>query len=442
MKNKIICGDCKDILKTIPEGSVDLIYLDPPFSSNKNYTAIWGENGEELTFKDAGWKEGIKGYIHFLKPRLKECHRVLKDTGSIYVHCDWHANAHIRLMLDEIFGVQNFQNGIVWSYKTGGLSSSHFGRKHDTIFFYSKSDNFLFNVQYAGVSEYRTLGMKFDSGGKPYKKTKQGRRYFNEKGPMLTDVWEIPYLSSVSLERTGYPTQKPEKLLERIIKASSNECDLVLDPFCGCGTAISVAAQLKRNFIGIDCYRKAVIVMNKRLKELCESPKSKYLSKEVSIGHFDWEVVMPETLKDIRKYDGIGFQDWVCDKLGAYKGKRGADKGVDGITYHNDTVVHDCVRRGKLVVPEGTVIQCKQSEKKGVVGITQLKKFNSTVEQHNDVGVMIGWDFSKEAREYILEVDEKRKIYLMRTEDLYNLETREGPYRNSYKTLVDKHKRL
>ena len=218
-------------LKDREAESIDLIYLDPPFFTQKD----WGEY-------DDRWVS-LGDYLKFIKWRLIECHRVLKDTGSIYVHCDWRVNAHIRLMMDEVFGVNNFVNEIIWSYGLGGSSNRSFSSKHDTIFFYSKTKDYYFSKPLVPATSQMMAGQM--------------------KG--ATDVFAIPSLNNMAKERLNYPTQKPEALLERIIKASSNEGDIVLDPFCGSGTTLAVAHRLKRNAIGLDNNKNAINITDKRV---------------------------------------------------------------------------------------------------------------------------------------------------------------------------------
>lgn len=439
--NKIICGDCLDVLKTIEPESVDLIYMDPPFSSNQDYTNIWKPTGEELCFGDS-WDAGVKGYIELLMdPCLKECYRVLKKTGSIYVHCDYHANAHIRILMDEIFGCNNFRNEIIWDYGARAtVRKSGFPNKHDMIFIYSKTFNYCFNPLY---KEYKDKDMKrynkIDDNGKKHALIKRrktdgtiyyGKCYPSEGAPM-TDVWDIPTMASTSKERLGYPTQKPEALLERIIKASSNEGDLVLDPFCGCGTTLAVASKLNRKFIGIDVSRMAVKVMDNRLKNI----------RNISTYDFDWQIVMPDMIEDIKKYDHRNFQDWVCDKLGSYKGKYGADKGIDGITYHDSTVVFDIVRKKKVIVPVGSLIQVKH-HKSSSVGEPVLREFESVLRSNKkDKGIIVAWDFAKTTFSFSLDLQDRGvTIYLVEANDLFKQESLESPYKKKYE--VDKQMKL
>ncbi|MDR1758410.1 MAG: hypothetical protein LBR51_05590, partial [Bacteroidales bacterium] len=239
--NRLILGDCLEVLKTIEPNSVDLIYLDPPFFSERNYEVIWGDEGEIRSFKDrcAG---DIDHYIAWLKERVEKMYDILKPEGSILLHCDWHANAYIRvLILDKLFN-KNLRNEITWIYsRMAAGGQKQLNKCHDTIFWYSKSKNkWTFNVDgirlpYAETSKARA----------GYKKTNLGAAApkseiceLNEKGKFPEDWVDIPFLRGK--ERIGYPTQKPYALLERLIKMASNEGDVVLDPFMGGGTTIAV----------------------------------------------------------------------------------------------------------------------------------------------------------------------------------------------------------
>ncbi|MEE8419111.1 MAG: site-specific DNA-methyltransferase [Dehalococcoidales bacterium] len=299
----LYCGDNLEILrKHIPDDSVDLIYLDPPFCSNRDYrvapeangmpsgsgikafsdTWSWGEDAlntlEEI--KSGGMSglgrflEGITAldgplaaYLVMMTPRLLEIKRVLKDTGSVYLHCNTAASHYLKLLMDMIFGPENFRNEIIWSYKGGGRSRKHFARKHDTIFFYTGSHHWTFNYQDVLVD--RTNRTYFtDKNGERYW-LKYGKKYYlKHDGKVPEDCWaDIEPLHGPYKERLGYPTQKPLSLLERIIKASSNEGDIILDPFCGCGTTLAAARKLDRRWIGIDSNSDALRVTSDRLRE-------------------------------------------------------------------------------------------------------------------------------------------------------------------------------
>jgi len=299
--NQLILGDNLEVLRTIPSDSINLIYIDPPFFSGRTYNVIWGDTNEVRTFYDI-WEGGIDSYLIWLNARLWEMRRVLKKTGSIYVHCDWHASHYIKTEMDKIFGYENFKNSIQWKRQpTRGAkaTSSQYSRNSDTILFYSKTDNAVWNNVYKSYDEHFVatkfrkdktgrlfrdcdLGTysedaikKFEAEGRIYL-TKRGKkrliRYLDEeKGEAIGDIWtDIAEVNSMAKERIGYPTQKPEALLERIIKASSNEGDTVADFFCGGGTTLAVAMKLKRRFIGCDSSRVAVAVTLDRLVKIGE----------------------------------------------------------------------------------------------------------------------------------------------------------------------------
>ena len=293
----LFIADNLDILRGIDSETVDLIYLDPPFNTNKQYKAPIGSPAEGAEFKDI-WKDedvvygqsseiavyyphihqiiqasahtadnSMMIYLMAMSIRLIEMHRILKPTGSIYLHCDPTASHYLKLVMDAVFEHDNFRNEVVWSYRTGGASKTRFAEKHDVILFYSKSGNCNFNPQkeksYTKSKSRRPGFINYGGGIAEFFEDERG--VFNYVN--MRDVWEISYIGSTSPERTGYPTQKPLALLERIIKASSDEGDVVLDPFCGCATACIAAEQLDRQWIGIDIAASAEDIIKHRLVE-------------------------------------------------------------------------------------------------------------------------------------------------------------------------------
>jgi DNA modification methylase len=269
--NQLILGDNLEILKSLESDSIDLIYLDPPFFSNRNYEVIWGDAGEIRSFQDR-WSGGIDHYIAWLKERVLEMHRLLKPTGSLFLHCDWHANAHIRVyILDKVFGEQNFRNEIVWCYKKWAVAEKSFSKNHDNILFYSKSSEYKYNqlLQERAESTLKRFGNNKIVSGFDDKGNRLPSQTLNEKskGVKMYDWWEIPIIAPSGKERIGYPTQKPEALLERIILCASNEGDTVLDPFVGGGTTVAVADRLKRQWLGIDQSVQAIKVSEMRLQK-------------------------------------------------------------------------------------------------------------------------------------------------------------------------------
>ncbi|MHB9295022.1 putative adenine-specific DNA-methyltransferase [Pillotina sp. SPG140] len=264
--NKLILGDNLKILKKIESETVALIYLDPPFFSNKNYEVIWGDAGEIRSFEDR-WSGGMDQYITWLRPRIEESYRILKKTGSLFVHCDWHADAYIRtLILDPLFGEKNFRNHIIWCY-TGPSSGRirQFNRKHDSIFWYSRGSTWVFNPESVLIS-YKDGSPH--SGGFLEKSGNTLNPKLYTKGKIPETWWvDIAIAARSKKEWMGYPTQKPEKLLERIIKCASNEQDVVVDPFVGGGTTVAVANILARRWIGIDQSAAAIKVSQNRLQK-------------------------------------------------------------------------------------------------------------------------------------------------------------------------------
>ncbi len=250
-------GDNLPFMQRLADGCCDLIYIDPPFGTGR--APRRGKAG----YSDR-WTGGLKAHLAFLFPRLTECHRLLAPHGTIYVHLDWRAAHYVRIQLDTIFGVDHFLNEIIWHYRTGGVARRWFSRKHDTILVYAKK---LGRHRFHQIREgrFRTDGLKYDENGRPYKSTKKGRLYFHADGPALTDVWDLPFLSTVSLERVNWPSQKPLALLKRIVVASSRSGDLVADFFCGSGTTLVAAKEMGRRYLGCDVSRQAVDIARKRV---------------------------------------------------------------------------------------------------------------------------------------------------------------------------------
>ena len=250
-------GDCLDVMRGMDAGSVDLIYLDPPYCTQKN----WGE------FDDR-W-ESFDVYLVFMEERLRECHRVLAETGSLYLHVDPNTSHYLKVMLDGIFGRKNFRNEIVWSYRHFSREGRDFQKTHDVLFRYVAGKVFSWNQQYEQKSEgsLKRWGTK-SVVHEPHPKTGKKRVVASDqesKGVCMRDVWEISGFTGPSHEYCGYPTQKPIALLDRIIQASSNAGDLVLDPFCGSGTTLAAARQLGRRYIGIDQNPNAIELCTDRL---------------------------------------------------------------------------------------------------------------------------------------------------------------------------------
>ncbi len=338
-----------------PDESVDLIYLDPPFNSKANYNKLFNEpsRGEksraQIEAFDDTWhwdseasalalnelaqnrpqiaefiswlsrqgkpQESTAAYLSMMAVRLIELHRVLKSSGSLYLHCDPNASHYLKIVLDAIFGDKNFQNEIIWCYKTGGATKRRFARKHDVILFYSKSaDDFIFNSPKEKSYMMHTYGFK-----KSDFQIDEGGQY---TWVIAKDWWEIPSVGSADKQRLGYPTQKPLALLERIIKASSNKGNTVLDPFCGCGTTIDAAQQLNRRWLGIDVTWLAIDLVEKRLKDTYGAK----ITSAYEVKGKPYDVASAEALANKSKKE---FEIWAISLVGAHP--REHDGGVDGI---------------------------------------------------------------------------------------------------------------
>ncbi|MDY6805277.1 MAG: site-specific DNA-methyltransferase [Cyanobacteriota bacterium] len=264
-------GDCLELLKNLPDEHIDLIYLDPPFFTEKVQKLKTRDRTKEYSYSDI-WGSHQQ-YGEFLFQRICQLKRVLKNTGSIFVHCDRNAAHIIRAILDDIFGENRFQSEIIWSYKRWSNAKKGLLPSHQTIYFYSKSNDFKFHTIYKEYSETTNIDQILqkrarDKDGKAiYARNEDGSIIGGgeKKGVPLGDVWEIPYLNPKAKERVGYPTQKPLLLLERIISMVTDRNDLVLDPFCGSGTTLVAAKLLQRNSIGMDLSEDAISLTKERL---------------------------------------------------------------------------------------------------------------------------------------------------------------------------------
>lgn len=278
--NKILYGNCIDRLQEIDAKNIDLVYFDPPFFTQKKHSLSNRENTKTYEFDDK--YDSLEEYLCLIEKTLIQSKRVLKNTGSVFLHCDKTASHNIRIILDKVFGKENFQSEIVWSYKRWSNAKKGLLNSHQIIFFYSKTENFKFNTLYTDYSATTNLDQilqdreRNENGKSVYKRDENGIAILGKekKGVPLSDVWEIPYLNPKAKERTGYPTQKPVLLLNQIINIATDEGDLVLDPFCGSGTTCVSAKFLKRNFIGIDISKDAVELANSRLEEMIISESS------------------------------------------------------------------------------------------------------------------------------------------------------------------------
>ena len=472
MTNTLYYGDNLDILRQhVPDESVDLVYLDPPFNSNANYNVLFKEQSGEASpaqiraFTDTwewtleaertyeqeiitnpGTPANVKdmvsafrqfigsnplmAYLVMMTPRLVELRRVLKATGSIYLHCDPTASHYLKLLMDTVFGPTNFRNEITWkrygAHNDVGQGSTRFGRVHDIILLYGKGDSVTWHQGFVPLEEsyvkntYRyvdeeterrfsttpltgpggaekgnpvyewnghtrawryskeTMQRLDEEGRLYYSRTGYPRRklYLDEsRGVPLQDVWNDIYsLSGSNSERLGYPTQKPQALLERIIQASSNEADVVLDPFCGCGTAVAAAENLKRRWIGIDVTHLAVALMKSRLRTAFDlQPGADYqvVGEPADVG----------SAQALAEQDRYQFQFWAMSLLEALPrerdGRRGADRGIDGVVHFIDGPRH---------ATKKAIVQVKS----GKVSSPLIRDLKGTVEREKaDLGLFI-----------------------------------------------------
>lgn len=351
--NSLRLGDCLPILKTFENGEVDLFYVDPPFFTQKVHTLTTRDGSTQYSFKDL-WAS-TEAYGDFLIDRLRECHRCLKDSGSLFFHCDDNAGHLARLILDRVFGPDNFQAEIIWSFRRWSNSKKGLMPSHQTILFYSRSEAFKFNTMTTAYSESTNLDqilqkrIRDERGKAIYARDDSGEPLTNgaKKGVPLGDVWEIPYLNPKAKERVGYPTQKPVLLLERIIQLCTDPQDLVVDPFCGSGTTLVAAYLLDRRSIGLDISEEALKLAARRLDDPVKT-ESRLLER--------------------------GRQSYVREDLELLECLKGIDyhpvhrnKGIDAILaaeWHGKPV---CIRiqRSNETVEEAAMALCRAADRKG-----------------------------------------------------------------------------
>jgi len=507
VKNRLYYADNLDILRDhIQDASVDLIYLDPPFNSKRNYNVIYdGATAQAEAFKDTwslkSWQDerqlifidepqryrsvhnvieafekllinstpSLFGYLVTMAIRLVELHRVLKTTGSIYLHCDPTASHYLKLLMDSVFGAENFRTEIVWkrssAHSDAKQGREQHGRIHDVILFFSRGPDWRWNQIYTPYDDsyvdqsykyvdtengrrYRLDNLTGPGGaskGNPkyevmgvtrywrYRKDKmneliaQGRivqtkpdavpaykRYLDEMpGVPLQDIWDdIPPIGARASERLGYPTQKPEALLERIIAASSNEGDTVLDPFCGCGTTVAVAQRLKRKWIGIDITFLAVDLIRQRLLDHYYR-NTQSLNEPAAKAQFDREITMfgiPQDIEGARQLaqkttgDRVRkeFEKWAVFSIGGvYSEVKGSDAGVDGYFYLNEVGADNKPTRVKGLI----------QVKSGHVQVSRIRDFAHVIDREQAVlGVFITLD--PPTRNMVEEIEKMPKVSL------------------------------
>lgn len=469
MSGIFYCGDNLElltVLERVPTESVDLIYLDPPFNSQRTYNIVYKDSRAQAeAFKDHwSWAEGAQqyakvleasttpprlrtllrglhdllidedadllAYLAMMAPRIFALHRVLKPTGSLYLHCDPTASHYLKLILDGVFGPKNFLNEIIWKRTSAHSSARRPGPVHDVLLFYARSESYTWNPAFTPhdpsyvASHYRqrdpdgrrwtasdltAAGVRNGSSGKPWrgfdvtakgnhwkftienleKLDSSGRlywpnaggwprykRYLDEvKGLPLQDVWtDVDPLNAKAAERLGFPTQKPLALLERIILASTSSGDLVLDPFCGCGTTIEACERLGRRWIGIDIARKSVEVTESRFKKLgLQAPEVEWFPPDI------------DAAQALAARSGIKFEEWVRFKIRAAR-RRKHDRGIDGEAYFRDA--------------ENKLHHVLVSVKGGKLNPAMVRELRGTMErEHAPIGVLVvAQEPSKEMR--------------------------------------------
>lgn len=443
--NQLFYGDNLDVLRRhVADASVDLVYLDPPFNSNQNYNVLFAEQdgtraGAQIkAFQDtwrwdqssalafaemiehgperaAGLMGAFRGflgesdmmaYLAMMAPRLVELHRVLKPTGSLYLHCDPTASHYLKLLLDAVFGPENYRSEIIWERTTNTGSSKaiakRFSTDHDTILFYVKDlRSYGFTTQYRAYSaqyiaryyiyddedgrgRYQVQALKTVSPERLERLRAEGRivegsgRYLrfkdylkDKRGVPVNDIWtDIEPVNPIAKEKLGYPTQKPEALLERIINASSNPGDVVLDPFCGCGTAVVAAQKLGRRWIGIDVTHLAINLIKHRLHDsFGDEAKYEVIGEPTNVSGAE----------ALAAQDRYQFQYWALGLVGArpVEEKKGADRGIDG-------------RMRFLDDGTGNAKQIIIAVKSGHVGVKDVRELGNVVDREKaQIGVLI-----------------------------------------------------
>jgi site-specific DNA-methyltransferase (adenine-specific) len=457
--NTLFYGDNLDILREyIATNSVDLVYLDPPFNSSRNYNVLFkdesGQHSEaQITAFEDTWHWGptaehtynelvtdaperisavtqalrtsigtnqMMAYLVMMTARLAELHRVLKPTGSLYLHCDPTASHYLKIILDAIFGAQNYRNEIIWKRTSSHNDSKRYADVHDCILYYSKSKELVWNPQHLPHSEsyisshynrvnqdgrryrldniirsasmgarpnlaYEYKGYKPEWGWRVSRPklealdaegrltwTKSGTpylvRYLDEMaGTAMPSVWDdIPPINSQAAERLGYPTQKPLALLERIIKASSNPGDLILDPFCGCGTSIAAAQTLNRRWIGIDITHLSISLQKYRLEQMFPGIQFNVIGEPEDLG----------AARQLAQDDRYQFQWWALSLIrarplggqdGSKQGKKGSDKGIDGVI----NFIDDNTGKAKRVLVQVKSGHVRSGDIRDLVGTVQ-----------------------------------------------------------------------
>ncbi len=448
-------GDNLDVMKKMhtqhPQGFIDLIYIDPPFNSKRNYNVLFESidmtdtKAQKEAFSDT-WSsvsyhdtlneiqilnldvykfitaldsirisKSALSYLTIMAIRIIYMHKLLKNTGSFYLHCDPTMSHYLKILCDLVFGEKNFRNEIIWSYQRWTGATNQYQSMHDVILFYQKSKKEgKFNTQ------YETYSNKSKHKSKRFSKFVDGKisQIYTEdftRSKAMRDVWEISYLNSQAKERLGYPTQKPLALMERIIQASSNEGDVVADFFCGCGTTIAAAEKLNRNWIGTDISHLSIKLILKRLTDPYKEERKQKLA-EITVYGLPKDIASAKELASNTDKHRVQFQDWVIEFMmgGVSNQKKSGDGGYDGYITYSKSV--DGKTRGVAII----------EVKSGNVGVANLRSFMNVVEKEKaDIGIFVCFkeqvtkgmeiEASKAGKDSTLSV---KKIQILTIEDL------------------------
>ncbi len=400
--NRLFFGDNLHVMRQLPSKSIDLIYIDPPFFSGRQYNIIFGDNNEVRSFSDI-WEGGMPGYLIWLNARLYEMKRLLKKTGSIYVHCDWHASHYIKVEMDKIFGYDSFVNEVIWYYtNAGGRSGKRCARKHDVLLYYARGSTHFFDYKAAGVPRVQDTDkfssyFKTDPDGRQYQEVrtkKKTYRYYLDDPKIPDDVWTIQQMGQHDkTERIGYPTQKPEALVERAILLSCPPDGVVADFFIGGGTTAAVAQRLGRRWVACDQSRIAVAITADRVtKVVQERVGALFPVPDFTVEH--WGVYEAPRLE---RYDQTRFREFVVRAFGGRP--EGVSPAIHGVRHGVPLYVGEPSRRSRI-------------------GKADVARFAKAVyeERRANHGVILAWNFGPDARKAaeILAARENKRIDFVR----------------------------
>ncbi len=394
--SRLALGDCLAVMQQLDTASVDLIYVDPPFATGRQQDGGQRASGR-MSYSDV-WEGGLESYLPWLRPRLVEMRRLLHRRGSLFLHLDWRAVHYAKVMLDELFGESNFRNEIVWHYGSGGRAKTFFHRKHDVILWYSRSGRWRFYPEAVSVprnqcpgcgqkrEQWNHLKRHTDADGRVYRTIKSAGkvyRYYDDAPTVPADVWlDISHLQQKDPERLGYPTQKPEALLRRIVNACTKPGQVVADFFCGSGTTLAVAQDLDRRFVGCDASPDAVGLTRQRLTAR---------DAEFELQHVGVLSVTPAVRRK-----AASFRAAVRDWLGARPGPA------------RQRTIHGLLGEGAGAVP----LWIPTAEGEPPLTPTHIERFAAAVKRHTDAheAALLAWDIPDETRDAVRTLQERREL--------------------------------